>query len=76
MGGASLTAEDLLKLGVVDDMISEPLGGAHRDFEATAENVRKALGQALEELKKIPRKDLPEKRYQKFRKMGKFLDAG
>ncbi len=67
-----LTAQDLLALGVIDGIIPEPLGGAHRDFNTTAENVRKAINEAFEELKKIPRKDLTDLRYQKFRKMGVF----
>ncbi len=67
-----LTAQDLLELNVIDGIIPEPLGGAHRDFEKTAENVRKFVGQALAELKAIPRKELPEQRYQKFKKMGIF----
>lgn len=67
-----LTAQDLLALGVIDGIISEPLGGAHRDFNATAENVRKTISEAFEELKKIPRKDLADLRFQKFRKMGVF----
>ncbi|MCM8775854.1 MAG: acetyl-CoA carboxylase carboxyltransferase subunit alpha [Candidatus Omnitrophica bacterium] len=67
-----LTADDLLQLNVIDMIIPEPLGGAHRDFETTAENIRKVINQALEELKDIPKKDLPDLRYQKFRKMGVF----
>jgi len=67
-----LTAQDLLELGLIDGTIREPLGGAHRDFEVTAENLRKTAQQALQELKEIPRKDLPDLRYQKFRKMGVF----
>ncbi len=67
-----LTGPDLLQLGVIDGVIPEPLGGAHRDFAAAAENVRKTINEALEELGRIPRKDLPELRYQKFRKMGVF----
>jgi len=67
-----LTGQDLLQLGVIDGVIPEPLGGAHRDFNAAAENIRKAVNDALKELKEIPRKDLPELRYQKFRKMGAF----
>ena len=55
-----------------EPVIPEPLGGAHRDFTAAAENVRKTINEALEELKKIPRKDFSELRYQKFRKMGVF----
>lgn len=65
-----LTAQDLLRLGVVDDVISEPLGGAHRDFELTANNVRKMVNRALNEISETARKDLPESRYKKFRKMG------
>lgn len=65
-----LTGEDLVKLGVIDAVIKEPLGGAHRDFVQTAENIRKAVNDALAELKEIPRKELPEYRYDKFRKMG------
>ena len=67
-----LTASDLVELGVIDDVIPEPLGGAHRDFEATAENIRKAVDKSLKELREIPRKELPALRYQKFRKMGAF----
>jgi len=69
-----LTGPDLVGLGVIDGVIPEPLGGAHRDFNATAENVRKTVNEALEELKKTPRKELPELRYQKFRKMGIFAE--
>lgn len=67
-----LTAKDLLEMGIIDDVIREPLGGAHRDFETTAENLKKSVNKAFEDLKKVPRKDLPELRYQKFRKMGVF----
>ena len=67
-----LTAADLLELGIIDGAIKEPLGGAHRDFETTAENIRQTVQTALLELKEIPRKELPELRYQKFRKMGMF----
>ena len=67
-----LTAHDLLELGVIDAVIPEPLGGAHRDFEQTAENVRKFVGQALNELDAVAGKDLPTLRYEKFRKMGVY----
>lgn len=67
-----LTAEDLLKLGVIDEIIPEPLGGAHRDFEKTAENLKNAVNHSLEELGKLSQKELPELRYQKFREMGVF----
>ena len=67
-----LTAQDLLELELIDEVIPEPLGGAHRDFEKTAENIRAAIQKGLQELKGISRKELPELRYQKFRKMGVF----
>jgi acetyl-CoA carboxylase carboxyl transferase subunit alpha len=67
-----LTGQDLLELGVIDEVIPEPLGGAHRDFEQTAENIRQAVNKALEDLKTVPRKELPDLRYAKFRKMGAF----
>lgn len=67
-----MTAQDLLDLGLIDEVVPEPLGGAHRDFEQTAENIRKAVDRALAELKAIPRKELPDLRYQKFRSMGVF----
>jgi acetyl-CoA carboxylase carboxyl transferase subunit alpha len=70
-----LTGKDLLELGLIDDVIPEPLGGAHRDFPQTAENVRKFINKALQELKEIPRKELPDFRYEKFRKMGIFTTA-
>ena len=69
-----LTGQDLLGLGVIDGVIPEPLGGAHRDFNTAAENLRKTINETLEELKKIPRKDLADLRYQKFRKMGVFSE--
>ena len=67
-----LTGQDLLALGLIDDVIKEPLGGAHRDFEMTAAAIKETILKALEDLKKIPKKDLPKKRYEKFRKMGVF----
>ena len=67
-----LTAQDLLELDVIDGIVSEPLGGAHRNFEQTAENIRRVVDQAFTELSGISRKELPELRYQKFKKMGIF----
>lgn len=69
-----LTGSDLMGLGVIDDVIKEPLGGAHRDFETTAENIKKAVNKALKELKEIPRSKICEMRYDKFRKMGSFSE--
>jgi len=69
-----LTAEDLLGFGVIDGMIREPLGGAHRDFEATAKSIEKTVNQNLNELLELSPKELLEQRYQKFRKMGVFTE--
>ena len=68
-----LDANELLKLGIVDRVLEEPVGGAHRDWDATAQELQDALISELENLEKIPAKDLPNHRYEKFRKMGKVL---
>ncbi|MBU4305489.1 MAG: acetyl-CoA carboxylase carboxyltransferase subunit alpha [Candidatus Omnitrophica bacterium] len=65
-----ITADDLLKLGIIDEIIPEPLGGAHRDYKATAEALKASLKKNLAALKKIPGEELVLKRYEKFRKMG------
>jgi acetyl-CoA carboxylase carboxyl transferase subunit alpha len=70
-----LTADDLLKLGVVDEIVSEPEGGAHRDYDTAAANLGKALRQNLERLAGIPTEDLLRKRYKKFRALGNFVEA-
>src|SRR4029453_713275 len=67
-----LTAQDLLKLEVVDQIISEPDGGAHRDYDSAAANLGSALRRALQEISKIPTGELLEKRYRKFRRRGTF----
>ncbi len=70
-----ITAKDLFELKVIDEIIPEPLGGAHRDYAETAANVKAAIVRNLQELKKIDVKDLVEQRYAKFRKMGVFYEA-
>ncbi|MFH1259949.1 MAG: acetyl-CoA carboxylase carboxyltransferase subunit alpha [Elusimicrobiota bacterium] len=67
-----LTSNDLLGLKVIDEIIPEPLGGAHCDVEFTAEAVRQVLKKSLQELRKNTIEELVELRYQKFRKMGVF----
>lgn len=67
-----LTAQDLLSFKIIDDIIPEPLGGAHRDPEGTAKKISETIVNALEELKtKTPGK-LIEERYKKLRKIGIF----
>ena len=67
-----LTARDLQDLDVVDDIIPEPLGGAHQDHAAAFENLRQALDHHLAELSEIPLPELLRQRYQKFREIGEF----
>src|SRR3954452_15445498 len=70
-----LTAQDLMGLGVVDEVIMEPEGGAHRDWEMACDNLRSALLQNLEQLSGQSADDLRNQRYAKFRKMGRFAEA-
>ena len=67
-----LTATDLKELKLVDDVIPEPLGGAHQDQEAAIANLRKAVTRHLDELVQIPVGKLLDQRYEKFRRMGFF----
>jgi len=67
-----LTADDLLKLHVVDEIVPEPRGGAHRDFDLAAANLGAALRQNLVQLVEQPIEKLLQKRYQKFRQLGEF----
>jgi len=67
-----LTAQDLLKLEVVDDIVPEPEGGAHRDYDSVAANLGSALRSALEQVRQLPIAELLEKRYQKFRRLGVY----
>jgi acetyl-CoA carboxylase carboxyl transferase subunit alpha len=64
--------EDLLELGIVDQMIPEPLGGAHLDPKTAYANVKSFIKEQWASLKTVPIDTLLENRYQKFRKMGKF----
>lgn len=64
--------EDLLELGVVDEMIPEPLGGAHLDPKTAFQNVKSFILEKIKALQETHIETLLENRYQKFRKMGKF----
>jgi acetyl-CoA carboxylase carboxyl transferase subunit alpha len=64
-----LTAQDLLRFGIVDGIIPEPAGGAHNDFNQIAKNIKAVLEADLEDLMERPIQELLEKRYLKFRKM-------
>jgi acetyl-CoA carboxylase carboxyl transferase subunit alpha len=67
-----LTARDLFKLHIIDDIIAEPLGGAHRDPRQMGNILKGYLLRYLRDLKQIPMDELLEQRYQKFRRMGFF----
>lgn len=67
-----LTARDLFKLGVIDHIIPEPLGGAHRDQREMANTLKTYLLRYLRELRGLSLDELVEQRYQKFRRMGVF----
>jgi acetyl-CoA carboxylase carboxyl transferase subunit alpha len=67
-----LTSRDLFKLRIIDDIIPEPLGGAHRDHQAMGNMLKAYLLRYLRELKQISTDQLLEQRYQKFRRMGVF----
>ncbi len=71
-----VTAPDLLRLGVIDAIVPEPVGGAHRNWEATAANLRAALRDQLWELKSKSGEELVEERHEKFRRIGAFDEAG
>ena len=69
-----LTAVDLLRMKIIDEVIEEPSGGAHRDAKRTIDNVKEALKESLERLNRIPIDQLLELRYEKYRKMGAFKE--
>ncbi len=70
-----LTAKDLLELGIVDEIIPEPLGGAQKDYDAAAAALKKALLKHLDKLMDTKISELLEDRYKKYRKMGVFAKA-
>jgi acetyl-CoA carboxylase carboxyl transferase subunit alpha len=69
-----ITAKDLLALKLVDEIVPEPLGGAHTDLPATAENLKTHLLKHLETLRALPAADRLKQRYEKFRAHGQFLE--
>lgn len=68
-----LDANELLKLGIVDRILNEPAGGAHRDWDKTAATIKDTLVDELKELSKSDASKLPDSRYKKFREMGTFV---
>jgi acetyl-CoA carboxylase carboxyl transferase subunit alpha len=71
-----ITAADLKELGIVDEIVPEPEGGAHTDHEASARLLDVVLDRQLVALSNRSAKELVASRYEKFRKMGQFFDLG
>jgi acetyl-CoA carboxylase carboxyl transferase subunit alpha len=69
-----MTSRDLLRFGIVDDVIPEPPGGAHRDHREAAGGLKTYLLQTLRLLKESPIDRLLQLRYEKYRKIGVFLE--
>ena len=70
-----ITASRLKTLGLTDKVISEPLGGAHRDYGATMQSMRKALSEALKDVQAKPVEELLEARFEKVLSYGKFKEV-
>ena len=73
--GYKPTAPDLLQLGIIDEIIREPLGGAHRDAPAAAQNVKQAISKHLAELMQLTPQQLVQQRYERYRHIGLYGEA-
>jgi len=69
-----ITAKDLKDYGIIDKVIKEPLGGAHKDVDKMASVIKKELIDSFSILRKQPMEELLQKRYVKFRNMGKYIE--
>ncbi|UQZ35924.1 acetyl-CoA carboxylase carboxyl transferase subunit alpha [Paenibacillus sp. PK3_47] len=70
-----ITAADLLEMEVIEEIVPEPRGGAHRDYEATAAAIKDAVWRHLQELSGLDAAELKDDRYKKFRKIGEFAEG-
>jgi acetyl-CoA carboxylase carboxyl transferase subunit alpha len=70
-----LTSRDLKQLGVIDAVVPEPLGGAHRDPHSAAHNLEQYISRTLTELNRFKVENLVKRRYEKFRAMGQYLET-
>ncbi|HEV2305329.1 MAG TPA: acetyl-CoA carboxylase carboxyltransferase subunit alpha [Candidatus Acidoferrales bacterium] len=68
-----ITAPDLLDLKLIDEIVPEPEGGAHNDYDAAGKLLDEALTRALDKISKLPAPDLLNRRYEKFRRMGQYF---
>ena len=69
-----MDAISLKSLGVIDEIIKEPLGGAHRNFKETAQNLKEAVVKEFQRIDKYSLRELLKRRYEKYRKMGEFFE--
>jgi len=69
-----ISAEELKELGLIDDIIDEPMEGAHRDYDKTAENIKKYFIEQIDNLKKLDKETLLQKRFQKYLNYGSFKE--
>ena len=70
-----ITANDLLELKLVDEVVPEPFGGAHNDVDAMADTLREVLIRNLEELQQIDPETRLKQRYEKYRRFGEFIEG-
>ncbi len=71
-----VTAPEILRLGVIDEIVPEAPGGAHRDMDLTARNLAAAFRRHLAELMPMTAQQLKDQRYQKYRQLGAYVEAG
>lgn len=72
---SKLTSRDLLEFGVIDEIIKEPIGGAHNNHNQAAQYIKTAILRHLDELRNLSPRELIANRYQKYRKMGIFIEG-
>ncbi len=70
-----MTAKEIKALGVADEVVSEPLGGAHRDYELSADRLADAIVRHIKDLSKLSPAELKRDRHAKFRKLGAFIES-
>jgi len=70
----SITAKDLYRMGILDEIVPEPLDGAHRNCQATARNIKAALAKNLAELQGLSAEAILKTRYEKYRKIGEYVE--
>jgi acetyl-CoA carboxylase carboxyl transferase subunit alpha len=70
-----LTSRDLLRFGIIDEIITEPPGGAHRDHREAAASLKTFLIHSIRQLREIPTDELVNRRYDKYRKIGVYLET-